>query len=205
MHIVMLGSESLTKDWTIETSLHKLTRVYDPLEFTQINADVYIDLLFEFDANRVALLKTLMAPVMINDVSFPLKEIGEPFIRFNGWSTFLDKPVIEASCMDDLKDTATGIFKALDKKVEWVPDTPGFITPRIITMIINEAYYALGDGVSTKTDIDIAMKLGTGYPYGPFEWSSLIGLKNINELLQQLMKLDKKYSPAPALTKELNV
>ncbi len=205
MHIVMLGSESLTKDWTIETSLHKLTRVYDPLEFTQINADVYIDLLFEFDANRVALLKTLMAPVMINDVSFPLKEIGEPFIRFNGWSTFLDKPVIEASCMDDLKDTATSIFKTLDKKVEWVPDTPGFITPRIITMIINEAYYALGDGVSTKTDIDIAMKLGTGYPYGPFEWSSLIGLKNINELLQQLMKLDKKYSPAPALTKELNV
>ena len=142
---------------------------------------------------------------MINDVSFPLKEIGAPFIRFNGWSTFLDKPVIEASCMDDLKETATGIFKALDKKVEWVPDTPGFITPRIITMIINEAYYALGDGVSTKTDIDIAMKLGTGYPYGPFEWSSLIGLKNINELLQQLMKLDKKYSPAPALKKELNV
>ena len=205
MHIVMLGSESLTKDWTIETSLHKLTRVNDPLEFSQINADVYIDLLFEFDANRVALLKTLMAPVMINDVSFPLKKIGEPFIRFNGWSTFLDKPVIEASCMDDLKETATEIFKALDKKVEWVPDTPGFITPRIITMIINEAYYALGDGVSTKTDIDIAMKLGTGYPYGPFEWSSLIGLKNINELLQQLMKLDKKYSPAPALTKELNV
>ncbi len=71
-------------------------------------------------------------------------------------------------------------------------------------MIINEAYYALGDGVSSKADIDIAMKLGTGYPYGPFEWSQLIGLKNINELLLQLMKLDKKYSPAPALTKELN-
>lgn len=204
MHIVMLGSESLSKEWTIETSLHKLTRVNDPQEFSQIHADVYIDMLFEPETNRVELLKTLSAPVMINAVSFTLKEIGASFIRFNGWLTFLDKPVIEANCMDDLKETATGIFEALNKQVAWVPDTPGFITPRIISMIINEAYYALGDGVSTKADIDIAMKLGTGYPHGPFEWSELIGLKNINELLQQLMRIDKKYSPAPALTKELN-
>lgn len=204
MHIAMLGSESVTKEWNIENSLHKLTRVNELEEFTQINADAYIDMLFEFETNRVELLKTLSVPVLINDVSFTLKEIEADFIRFNGWSTFLDKPVIESSCTDDLKEIATDIFVALNKKVEWVPDTTGFITPRIITMIINEAYYALGDGVSTKTDIDIAMKLGTGYPYGPFEWSKLIGLKNINELLQQLMKLDKKYSPAPALTKELN-
>ncbi|MBA2500049.1 MAG: hypothetical protein H0V30_10015 [Chitinophagaceae bacterium] len=204
MHIVMLGSESVKKEWTIDTRLHKLTRVSEPGEFSQIKADVYIDMLFEFESNRVGLLKTLSAPVMINDVSFPIKDIGTQFIRFNGWSTFLDKPVIEASCMDDLKEKATGIFKVLDKKAAWVSDTPGFITPRIISMIINEAYYALGDGVSTKSEIDIAMKLGTGYPYGPFEWSKLIGLKSINELLQQLMKLDKKYSPAPALTKELN-
>ena len=102
-----------------------------------------------------------------------------------------------------MKETATGIFNLLNRKMEWVPDTPGFITPRIISMIINEAYYSLGDGVSTKADIDIAMKLGTSYPYGPFEWSELIGLENINELLQQMMKSDKKYSPAPALTKAL--
>lgn len=204
MHIVMLGPESVTKEWNIDNSLHILTRINKPEEFTQIHADAYIDMLFEFDTNRLELLKTLSVPVLINDVSFTLKVIEADFIRFNGWSTFLDKPVIEASCTDDLKESATDIFEALNKKVEWLPDTPGFITPRIISMIINEAYYALGDGVSTKADIDIAMKLGTGYPYGPFEWSKLIGLKNINELLQQLMKLDKKYSPAPALSKELN-
>lgn len=203
MHIVMLGPESVKKEWTIGSSLHKLTSVNEPGEFTQINADAYIDMLFEFETNRVDLLKTLSAPVMINDVSYTLQQIGAPFIRFNGWPTFLEKPVIETSCSDDLKETAVSIFKVLNKKIEWVPDTTGFITPRIISMIINEAYYALGDGVSTKADIDIAMKLGTGYPYGPFEWSKLIGLNNINELLQQLAKLDKKYSPAPALSKEL--
>ena len=204
MHIVILGSESVTKEWNVDTSLHKLTRVNELEDITQIKADAYIDMLFEFQTNRIEMLKTLPAPVLINDVSFSLKEIGAPFTRFNGWATFLDKPIIEASCMADLKESATSIFKVLNKKVEWVPDTAGFITPRIISMIINEAYYALGDGVSSKADIDIAMKLGTGYPYGPFEWSQLIGLKNINELLLQLMKLDNKYSPAPALTKELN-
>src|SRR5690606_20219494 len=119
-------------------------------EFNLINADAYIDMLFEFETSRVELLKTLSGPVLINDVSFTLKEIEAPFIRFNGWPTFLDKPVIEASCTGDLKEAATTIFEVLNKKVEWVPDAPGFITPRIISMIINEAYYALGDGVSTK-------------------------------------------------------
>ena len=48
MHIVMLGSESVTKEWTIDTSLHKLTRVNELEDFTQIKADAYIDMLFEF-------------------------------------------------------------------------------------------------------------------------------------------------------------
>ena len=47
-----------------------------------------------------------------------------------------------------------------------VPDEPGFIAARIIAMIINEAYYAKGEQVSSKADIDIAMKLGTTIPWG---------------------------------------
>ena len=43
-------------------------------------------------------------------------------------------------------------------------------------MIINEAYFTWEAGTSTKEEIDIAMKLGTGYPYGPFEWGEKIGL-----------------------------
>ena len=107
MHIVMLESESGTKEWNIESSLHKLTRVNELEEFNLINADAYIDMLFEFETSRVELLKTLSGPVLINDVSFTLKEIEAPFIRFNGWPTFLDKPVIEASCTVHLKEAAT--------------------------------------------------------------------------------------------------
>ena len=68
--------------------------------------------------------------------------------------------------------------------------------------IINEAYYTLGAQVSTREEIDIAMKLGTSYPYGPFEWAAKIGLKRIYELLVELSKVDERYTPAPLLAAE---
>ena len=83
----------------------------------------------------------------------------------------------------------------------WIvcPDIPGFISAGVIAMIINEAYFALQEEVSSKADIDTAMKLGTNYPYGPFEWSEIIGIKNVYTLLCNMSKLDKKYVPAPNL------
>jgi 3-hydroxybutyryl-CoA dehydrogenase len=76
------------------------------------------------------------------------------------------------------------------------------IAPRIIAMIVNEAYFGLEDNISTKNEIDIAMKLGTNYPYGPFEWSEKIGLHNIYQLLINLSKQDKRYTPANLLATE---
>ena len=69
-------------------------------------------------------------------------------------------------------------------------------------MIINEAYFALGEIVGTREDIDTAMKLGTNYPYGPFEWTKLIGLRNIYSLLQEMSRENKRYQPAPAMNEE---
>ena len=69
-------------------------------------------------------------------------------------------------------------------------------------MIINEAYFAVEDNVSSKTEIDTAMKLGTNYPHGPFEWAGLIGNKNILALLQQLYVTDRRYKPSELLIKE---
>lgn len=71
-------------------------------------------------------------------------------------------------------------------------------------MIINEAYFAVNDEVSSKKEIDTAMKLGTNYPYGPFEWAALIGKNNILELLQKLSLTDTRYQPAELLIKEVN-
>ncbi len=64
---------------------------------------------------------------------------------------------------------------------------------------INEAWFALEENVSSKEEIDVAMKLGTNYPYGPFEWASLIGIEKIFELLQKLSTYDKRYLPATLL------
>jgi 3-hydroxybutyryl-CoA dehydrogenase len=63
-------------------------------------------------------------------------------------------------------------------------------------MIINESWYALNEEVSAKTDIDIAMKLGTNYPFGPFEWCTKIGEEKIIALLNELGKKNPRYLPA---------
>ncbi len=76
---------------------------------------------------------------------------------------------------------------------------PGFISASVIAMIINEAYFAKADGVSTEAEIDLAMKLGTNYPYGPFEWAQKIGLKNILNLLTSMSEQNNKYAPSPLL------
>jgi len=60
----------------------------------------------------------------------------------------------------------------------------------------------LQEQVSTKQEIDIAMKLGTNYPHGPFEWSELIGLQNIYRLLLEMSRDDQKYQPAELLKNE---
>ena len=72
----------------------------------------------------------------------------------------------------------------------------------MVATVINEAYFTLEEKVSSKEEIDIAMKLGTNYPYGPFEWSKKIGLKKIFDLLTLLAKTNARYEPSPLLKKE---
>jgi 3-hydroxybutyryl-CoA dehydrogenase len=69
-------------------------------------------------------------------------------------------------------------------------------------MIINEAYLALGEGVSTPEEIDTAMKLGTNYPFGPIEWGSHIGLQNVVTLLHKLSVVQPRYTPADLLVQK---
>jgi 3-hydroxybutyryl-CoA dehydrogenase len=111
--------------------------------------------------------------------------------------------VIESAATNEaLKEKTGTVFSHFNKTIEWVPDVPGFISARVISMIINEAYFALQDNVSSKEEIDIAMKLGTNYPYGPFEWSKKIGLGNIAGLLTILSTTKERYTPASLLKNE---
>lgn len=166
---------------------------------TVIDADVYFDFLFTFDAERILQLKRLLPRVIfVNSVVNTCNEIGEGIGRINGWPTMIGRKVAEIAF-------TSGEEKIADRfeKMNWPytrsPDITGMITPRIVSMIVNEAFFAVGENVSTRNEIDTAMKLGTNYPYGPFEWANKIGLNNIGELLSELSKTDERYTPAPML------
>lgn len=169
------------------------------------NADAWIDLLFEPVSSRIELLKKLTSGlVIINSVAKTLRQIDNSFVRINAWPTFLKRSVMEGSIAgEDRRGVAEKILSCFNRKVEWVPDEPGFITARIVSMIINEAYFTLEENISTKPEIDTAMKLGTNYPYGPFEWSQKIGLKNILDLLSNLEIISERYAPSALLKKEV--
>ncbi len=168
------------------------------------DADAVIDLLFEQNGYNVSHLKDiLLKPVFVNSVNKTISEIGFPFIRINAWPGFLKRNIAEVCCNDEaIKIEAEKILSLLNRKAEWVPDIKGFISPRIVSMIINEAWFALEENVSSKVEIDIAMKLGTNYPYGPFEWAKKIGLENIINLLTELSKNENRYEPAILLLRE---
>uniref|UniRef100_C6E1H9 3-hydroxybutyryl-CoA dehydrogenase n=1 Tax=Geobacter sp. (strain M21) TaxID=443144 RepID=C6E1H9_GEOSM len=91
----------------------------------------------------------------------------------------------------------------LDKEMAVSADYPGFIVNRILIPMINEAAFALFEGIATAEDIDKAMKLGTNQPMGPLTLADFIGLDTclaIMEVLYQGFK-DPKYRPCPLLAK----
>jgi 3-hydroxybutyryl-CoA dehydrogenase len=163
-----------------------------------------IDLLFQNNSDRIENLKKLNCSVIIvNSVIDTVAEIDKDFIRINGWPTFLLRERVEASFqLEHPKESAERLFSIFHKSIEWVPDVTGMVTARIVSSIINEAYFALEENVSGKEEMDIAMKLGTNYPYGPFEWASLIGVENIYRLLDRLSIEKERYRPAGLLRKE---
>jgi 3-hydroxybutyryl-CoA dehydrogenase len=97
--------------------------------------------------------------------------------------------------------------KSLAEKMEKVPveanDFPGFISNRILIPMINEAVYALMEGVGTAEAIDTVLKVGMNHPLGPLALADLIGLDvclDIMEVLHEGFK-DSKYRPCPLLRK----
>jgi 3-hydroxybutyryl-CoA dehydrogenase len=207
MRLVVLADEVLKEELLSngKTSDAEIKWVDHVEEFAQQeNVDGFIDLLFDTTKKRIELLEDLSKPVIVNSVVDTLEEINATFVRINAWPGFLKRPLVEASCnTKPLKEKSGEIFDCLNKKMEWVPDVPGFITARVIAMIVNEAWFALEEGISTKEDIDIAMRLGTNYPYGPFEWGNQIGLENVYALLGKLSKISKRYRPSELMKRQL--
>jgi 3-hydroxybutyryl-CoA dehydrogenase len=82
-----------------------------------------------------------------------------------------------------------------------VDDGPGLVRARIVCCLINEATNALMGGVASAKDIDLAMKLGTNYPYGPLEWADQIGLDTVLGVMTGLFNEwgEDRYRPSPLL------
>ena len=100
-------------------------------------------------------------------------------------------------------DMATGLAGRLGKTTTNAEDYPAFIVNRILVPMINEAVYALYEGVGTVESIDTAMRLGANHPMGPLTLADFIGLDTCLSIMQVLHDglADTKYRPCPLLVK----
>jgi 3-hydroxybutyryl-CoA dehydrogenase len=169
--------------------------------------DAVIDLLYEDDpaGHAVILQQWTEKPVLLSAVTLTCSQLPAGAVRINGWSCFIKGSLIEACALNDSARTgAVGVLTLLGKKPEWVPDVPGMISARIVASIINEAYFALSEGTAAPEAIDTAMKLGTAYPFGPFEWAQKIGLQKVANLLNTLAATEPRYKPCTLLERAAN-
>ncbi len=104
---------------------------------------------------------------------------------------------------DDVYETIEHITRKLNKVPVEVNDFPGFVSNRILMPMINEAIYALYEGVATKEAIDAVMKLGMNHPMGPLTLADFIGLDTCLYIMETLHEGfgDDKYRPCPLLRK----
>lgn len=98
------------------------------------------------------------------------------------------------------------LLQKLEKEMAVSQDYPGFIVNRVLIPMINEAIFALYEGIATAEDIDKGMKLGTNQPMGPLALADFIGLDTVLAIANVLYAgfKDSKYRPCPLLVKMVN-
>jgi 3-hydroxybutyryl-CoA dehydrogenase len=92
-------------------------------------------------------------------------------------------------------------FGALGFHVEWIGDGPGLVLGRIVCQLVNEAAFAIGEGVGEPADVDAGLTLGLNHPRGPVEWGHRIGLDHVLATVDGLWSElhDPRYRAAPLL------
>lgn len=203
MIIAALGSENNKMEFESKINKTKHTIIWFSNDDAIPEANVYF--IFQNKNWEKLTFPNSNKLIFINAVEFLNKNFPNHFIRANFWNGFISNLSIEIAENEECKLKAEEILNTLSISFLWTPDVEGLISARVISMIINEAYFGLEDKISSKKDIDTAMKLGTNYPYGPFEWSEKIELHNIYSLLKKLSQQNTKYSIAPLLEKEVNL
>lgn len=175
--------------------------------------DLLIDLAFDDYPERIMTYEQLSAPLLLSSVKIQLAGVLAHFgIRhkknvfgINALLSFLNREKSEMTAVfPEEKDSILPFLATMNLNPEWVQDRVGLVTPRILFMIINEAYYTVQEGTAGKSDIDTGMKLGTAYPHGPFEWVEKIGIRDVYEVLDSLYQdtREERYKICPMLKTE---
>jgi 3-hydroxybutyryl-CoA dehydrogenase len=148
-----------------------------------------------------------------NTSSIPITRLAQASpdpARFVGVHFFNPVPVmglielIRGLATSDATVAAVEAFgRSLGKRIVHANDAPGFIVNRVLMPMLNEACFALGEGVATIPDIDAACQLGLNHPMGPFALADFIGLDTCLEITRVLFEGtgDPKFRPAPLLVK----
>jgi 3-hydroxybutyryl-CoA dehydrogenase len=177
--------------------------------------DVFLDLDFDDNSYRLqdyitnthttfilgAVKCTLESAAVGLNIPHDWKGIG-----INALPTFLERNTLE--CTNPYKLAGKSLKELADllgyPNIEVVGSRVGLITPRVICMIINEAYYTVQEGTANREDINQAMRLGTNYPKGPFEWCDAMGLQNVYEVLEAMYSdtKDERYKICSLLKQE---
>jgi 3-hydroxybutyryl-CoA dehydrogenase len=84
---------------------------------------------------------------------------------------------------------------------EWVADAPGLVLGRVVCQLVNEAAFAIGEGVGSAADVDSGLELGLNHPRGPVEWSRALGVEHVVAVLDGLWDhyREERYRVAPLL------
>jgi len=181
------------------------------IEAVNENETLKFDLFRQLDetVNKDAILASNTSSISITKIAAvtkrPDKVIGMHFMN----------PVPIMQLVEVIRGLATSdeTFQAIASLVEKLgkvmavsQDYPGFIVNRILMPMINEAIFALYEGIATAEDIDKGMKLGTNHPMGPLALADLIGLDTVLAIITVLYEgfKDPKFRPCPLLVKMVN-
>jgi 3-hydroxybutyryl-CoA dehydrogenase len=149
-------------------------------------------------------LLSLCTAVHVDEVAAQVKQLS----RVVGFSIFgmpreglLVELLPGSATAPEVARRAALVMGSLGFETETLPAGSWAVYPRIISMIVNEAAFAAGEGVARVEDIDMAMRLGANYPQGPLALADAIGIDRILEVLEALQREygDDRYRPAPLL------
>lgn len=198
-----------------EALLARITPVTDHAAFGPC------DLVIEAATEREAIKRTIFASVgqhlsptailATNTSSIPITRLAQAApdaARFVGVHFFNPVPVMGlielirglATSADTLA-AVEAFGRKLGKHIVHANDAPGFIVNRVLMPMINEAVFALGEGVASMRDIDAGCRLGLNHPMGPITLADFIGLDTCLEIIRVLHSGtgDPKFRPAPLL------